>query len=671
VSTPPAAEPLAFGTRPVAPEVAKPAQPAQLWNARPGLPIGAVFATEDGGAVVSIDEANHARLWPSIDGKREPFVLPTAMTREAVIARDGDGFAIAALDVSGGLELVAVDAAGKLLAHEKREPEPGVENVVAHGAGFLVLHRDQTLEQLDKRGKRVASLLPNPGEHVTKLLARNGRTLAFVRKRDGLRGRWLASEGLAWGDETPKLEVDLKRVALSPDHKRLLTFSDLDFQSRLVDLETGSSRVFAPDTTKGFEAPQGFPIGFHGNKLLFALNDFELSELQWWTLSGNAVGVVGGSNYALEFVDLAAPAVTDTNVIAFSGHEIAIMTMNTAGSPSKVRFLGYRTPRAKAVKSTPIGVVATIAGKASLLDNRVRTDQRVPALDTIPLAKDLALVRFTAADWGEKVQGVAPGIDPDWLEDPNAKPKTRATTTPRVALFDLATKKELQKWPAAKRLQFEPASQLMAMERGAKTIFATFDATTRTFGSEHTIVSGGSQVVLLDPSLAGGNVALLVRATRGSVEIRALRDVAAELPAPTTVTGTLEAVDRAGRVYVREDADTIVVHGGAEALRFTDISTAWKLRPSPRGNQVAAFGKSRLMLLDDHGRTVWSIGFPSISDVAWTTDGELIALANDIAKIDIADGRVIAAQCGWGFALRDARPEPQEFPSTSETLCDR
>jgi hypothetical protein len=404
---------------------------------------------------------------------------------------------------------------------------------------------------------------------------------------------------------------------------------------------------------------------------VFAFNDFELSQLQWWTLSGNDVGIVGGSTYALQFVDMLAPVVSDTNVITFSGHELAVVTMNTASSPSKVSFVGYRISRARAVKSTPIGVVATIGGKAALLDEDVRAQLRVPAVDTIPLAKDLALIRFTAQDWGEPVINVTNGIDPDWLENASAKPRTRTNTTPRVALFDLETKAELQRWPAAKRLHFEPASQLMAVERGAKTVFAKLDPVARRFGDEHAIASNGAQVALLDPALAHGNVAVLVRAAKHRVEVRTLSDVAAELPAPVTLDGTLEAVDRAGRIYVREDADTIVVHGGDAPVRIAGLAATWKLRPSPNGSQIAALGRSRLMLLDERGQIVWSIGFPGITDATWTPEGELIALANDVAKIDTADGRVIAAQCGWGFGLRSTVPEPADFPSTTETLCDQ
>ncbi|HEX5058443.1 MAG TPA: hypothetical protein VFV99_03740, partial [Kofleriaceae bacterium] len=619
-AAPQVAEPLPFGA-PVAPASAKPAQPVPLWHARPGVPIAAVFATEDGSAVVSIDESNHARLWPTLDGKSEPWVLPLGMPVEAVVERDGDRFAIAARDESGGVEIVAVTANGELTADVKLSPEPGFDAVIENGDGFLALRRDQTLVQFDRHGEEAGKLVPPPGEHVMKLLHRGGRTLALVRTKEGMRGHWVAADALAWSDITPKLAINLEHVFLSPDHQRLVTFSNSRGEHMLVDLETGKSSTFARDD----KAPEGFPAGFMGSRLVFAFNDFELSELQWWTPNGNEVGVVGGSNYALEFVAMEHPVVTDNNVIAFSGHEIAIATMNTASSPSQVRFLGYRTSRAKGVKSSPVGVVATIGSVATLLDDNVRVDKRVPALETIPFAKDLALIKFTATDWGEPVVNVSNGIDPDWLEDPNARPTLRGHSTPRIALFDLERKTELQRWPSAGALHYEPATKLMAAERGNKITFSRFDPATRKFTDETMLTAPGSDVTLLDPALAGGNIALLTRARKGAVSVRAIRDLAAAQPAPTELTGNLEAIDRAGRIYLRVDADTIVVHGSEGEQRITGM-TGWTLRPSPTGTQIAAVGKSRLMLLDARGQSVWSVGFPGVRDAAWTSEGALVVL---------------------------------------------
>ena len=86
VSSAAPSDPIEFGAR-HAPAVAKPATKLRLWNARHGVPIAAVFATEDGSAAVSIDESNHARLWPSLDGKREPWVVPLTVPVQVALER--------------------------------------------------------------------------------------------------------------------------------------------------------------------------------------------------------------------------------------------------------------------------------------------------------------------------------------------------------------------------------------------------------------------------------------------------------------------------------------------------------------------------------------------------------------------------------------------------------
>jgi hypothetical protein len=664
----PPSDPVQFG---LAPAASKPAIPVRLWNARPGVPIAAVFATDDGSAVVSIDASNHARLWPSLDGKREPWVVPLTMPAHVALRRDGDGFALAAIDDSGGMELVSISAGGEMTTHSRQSPEPGFDTAIANAAGFLVLRRDQLLLQLDAHGVEQATLEPAPGEHVMKLLHRSGRTLALVRTKEGVRGHWLATDKLEWADETPRLVLDPKRVFVSADHKSLATFReptlDDDGAVVIIDLDTGRSRQLARDLSNS--PPMGVPIGFTADqRIVLAFNDFELSTLEWWKPSGHATATLGGTTYALELVKVDQAIVTDTNVISFAEHELAIMRANTTSSPSEVKYLGYRTKSAKAVKSSAIGVVATIGSTAMLLDDHVRVDKRVPALETVPVAKDLAVLNFTSKDWAEPVVNVSNGVDPEWLENPDAKPK-RNRSAPRVALFDLDSKKELQHWPSAKRIYFEPASQLLAMQRGAKIAFARFDPVARTFGAEQMVAASGD-VVLLDPALADGNLAVLVRQRGDTIETLTLRDLAAPLPEPTRLIGKLEAIDRAGAIYARVDADTVVVRRGTTETRITGM-TGWTLRPSLTGSQIAAHAKHRLMLLDERGQSVWSVGFPGITDVTWSPDGALIVLARDIAKVDAATGRVIDAQCGWGFGLRGFRPEPSDFPSTTETVCDR
>ena len=58
------------------------------------------------------------------------------------------------------------------------------------------------------------------------------------------------------------------------------------------------------------------------------------------------------------------------------------------------------------------------------------------------------------------------------------------------------------------------------------------------------------------------------------------------------------------------------------------------------------------MLFDDHGKALWDIGLPGVGNLAWTTDGKLLALARDLIELSPVDGSIVYAQCGWSFGRR-------------------
>lgn len=666
------APPLAFGAPVAAP--AEPTRPLQLWNARHGLPIAAVFPVEDGRAAVTLDEASHARLWPTLDGTREPYVLPLALPNTAAVVRVGDGFAIAALDSAGGLEVIAVSAVGVLTADARHAPEPGFEALVATAAGFIALRRDQQLELFDTHGDRRGTLAALPGEHVVKLLHRRGRTLALVRTREGLRARWLATGPLAWGTQTPKLALDPDRVFLSPDHEHLLWLASAPAHVDLLALPSPSSDVMVADLATGKSRrlatatngvpPDGRPIGIAGDgKLVLAFDDFELGALTWWTLAGFERAELGGDNGALEAAAMSSAVVTDAGVLVGAGRELAIATPNTAREPSKVSFLGYRIERASALRSSPRGAVAAIGGAAWLLDERARARDRLPGSDALPIGEHLGLARVLPRERPTPPRPTRIEIDLDAdLPLPRHRPRSH------LALVDLDTGRELQRWRDARAFHYEPQTQLLALDRGTNVELAKLDLDRRRFGESHVVPGPVTQVALLDPALAGGATALLVREHAGTLEVRRVRGVEPE-PA-RTIAGSLAAIDRAGRLYVR-DGDAIVIERDDNApVRIPDLA-GWNLVPSPTGELIAAFARDRLALFERSGARRWAIGLPRVSGAAWTPDGGLVVLARDLTAVDVATGEILAAQCGWSFALRSGGPSLDDAGAGSDTLCDR
>ena len=93
----------------------------------PAPATGAVVASNHGGAismlavsedgnVATTSDGRSVRLWPSLDGKREPVVVAMRSPMMLAVVRDGDAVVIAGVDAIGQLELVRTSGEGAPLA---------------------------------------------------------------------------------------------------------------------------------------------------------------------------------------------------------------------------------------------------------------------------------------------------------------------------------------------------------------------------------------------------------------------------------------------------------------------------------------------------------------------------------------------------------------------------
>jgi hypothetical protein len=58
-----------------------------------GAPLRAIAVSEDGAVAVSSDQHGSLRMWPSLDGKREPIVVAARAAIALAIVHDADGAA--------------------------------------------------------------------------------------------------------------------------------------------------------------------------------------------------------------------------------------------------------------------------------------------------------------------------------------------------------------------------------------------------------------------------------------------------------------------------------------------------------------------------------------------------------------------------------------------------
>jgi hypothetical protein len=124
-----------------------------------------------GGGALTRDATGGVRLWPALDGSREPLVVPIRDPRSMALASNGaGGWTLALLDAAGGARFVGVDEAGKMTPLASLAPTdpitdiivmPGGQQLVAVGADHvlrLLDHHGEELGRLDQPGLRPASL---------------------------------------------------------------------------------------------------------------------------------------------------------------------------------------------------------------------------------------------------------------------------------------------------------------------------------------------------------------------------------------------------------------------------------------------------------------------------------------------------------------------------------
>src|SRR4051812_34813593 len=100
----------------VAPAASAPAAIAPLTGAHTS-PIATLAVSPDGSAAVTGDRQGRIRLWPALDGTREPVIVEGPLPQQLAVQRTPTGFAILVLDSARGAQLVQTAADGTLRGH--------------------------------------------------------------------------------------------------------------------------------------------------------------------------------------------------------------------------------------------------------------------------------------------------------------------------------------------------------------------------------------------------------------------------------------------------------------------------------------------------------------------------------------------------------------------------
>jgi hypothetical protein len=117
-----------------------------------GGSIQTLAMSPDGIAALSADELGGVRLWPTLDGTKEPRIVDMPLAKELAVGRFAGGYSAVARDEAGGLYLAKLDETGRQVSHTTLPAEPPVAGMAMSALGLLAWRTDQIVLLLDADG---------------------------------------------------------------------------------------------------------------------------------------------------------------------------------------------------------------------------------------------------------------------------------------------------------------------------------------------------------------------------------------------------------------------------------------------------------------------------------------------------------------------------------------
>jgi hypothetical protein len=595
-------------------------------NAMHSSPIDGIAVVDDGTAAVTSDSRRTVRLWPSLDGKREPVVVPMRPPLGLALARLGDELVIAGLDEVGQLELVRTTRAGEVLRRVFVETGRPLTTIQASAQGFIGLRDDRAIVGIPLDGAALTTLVADPGEHITSIAVRGGRMLAMLDTGTEVRGRWIESTpGLRWGDRTVALRIGPGPVAISPDGSRLAGVARNTKSADIIELARG--RVIDRPYKETFADPKLRPAGFLTNGVAVFVTGVE--AVPWW-----------GREAPEDTFQLSrGPIAVGDNVALGASSEVLVVA--DAHPSSGIEFLGYRMGTTQSV--LPIGerLLATDGRAVVEIDRTLHTR----AVHEMP--SDDAARSWYGVTLVDRTHVLATSYDKGGTG---------------LYLVDLATDKATLVANGAGMLGYEASTHMLALQTRTEILLRIYDPKTATFGAAALLpveLTDNPRVKLLDPARASGNVLAIATnapSVLDSVHVMLVKSVDPTRAAPVAIGRQRD---------LKVDDDFWETNGDSLSLVDRVLAPATR-RASPDGSRTAELRDERITLRDKAGAETWTVPSAGATDVIWMPDGSLVAHGAGIARLDLASGAFVQRQCGWRFGRWDTHPEG--FGIT--TLCE-
>lgn len=590
--------------------------------------------TEAGDAAVSCDAHDACRLWPRLDGTREPVVIADPPRGTLAIARVGTGFTVAVLDNAGGLAVVRFTAEGHELGRAAILPPVALVDVQLIGDTVLALAGDQRVMLYSAElGARGAIAAP-ADERIIALVVRNRRVTAALARHGQSRidrVRTLDVGTLAW--QAPlDLPEALESIAVSPNGERLA--GTRDGYAVLVVLTPKPALHQRAQLRRMFLGREKLGMSFLDDDLVVAL---PTSTVMAW----NAPPAdPWAHDAALEIAD--APVVANGLAVSASGGSLVLST------PTQTRYLGYRHS-GPAGRIQPAGSRITFVAEGDI----VQLTDRLHLARAAELSVHGSLV--TAIDDRRVVYGA------------------RDRHHYQFELVDLETRargdRDLAYSQVAGTPYYEPASRVFGMREPQITLRYRLELETLKITPLRSIATPAfGELWLLDPRAAGGAIAVTTEpASRGGLTIEVHYDDAP--PRRVTAAGTAIGTDRAGVTHVIDASGWAIRYQHGKSLGGYQVAQPKQaaVRLEPNGEIVAQTDRLVVMLGKD-GAERWRATVWNPQQATLTADEKTLVVPTPggMLAFDAASGAVVARACGWSFGLHEVKPQP---PGHARSVC--
>jgi len=621
-----------------------------------GGAITLLAVTEAGDAAISADARHGLRLWPSLDGTREPVVVRGAPARQLAIARHAAGFVVALLDRAGGGEILDLDPGGGLRTRASLPVEPALVQLVALATGVLARRSDHAVLWLDVAGRVRGTVTAEPSQQIVTLATRRGAVLAGLADRSGpavTRLRWLdAGAKLSWG-KAVALPMPLDAaIALAPDGRRIAGISSRRDRAVMLDLAPAPK---APKIIK----QRALTASLLRVGVAFVDDDLAIVP------DGSILPASGDMppDGLARHLDATTPvAVIDGGVVL--GNEAGLERRAvTATGLGDAYYLGYRDHAVGYLTATASYITHEYDGRVYWLDRDLTAAHAIDG---------------SFADNGE----VHVLDDQHVLQRIHLFPRDMRGPGPgsRLVLKDAATRRAhpLGTWPGSDAA-YEPSTQVLALVGDKTAVRLRIDLDTPGATPLPPLVTRPlSRAVLFDPAAAKGLCAITIgpevddRPGKGSgmriewfVEeppgTQQIRPVQSKLFS----AGWPITADRAGRLYVHEGT-AIAIYERGTRKRAIPIELSWRGGTSfndvgvdPAGTVLTLIDPANVIAIDvATGAVRWRAPAWRPQRTRFSSDGKIVAalLEGGLLALDVATGKPIATACGWGFTLTRDRP---------------